>query len=197
MRLTLPLLALATAGILVGCSSTAAEPPVAEPGPLSSSAAPQGGGGTAGAGDLPSCEDVQSAVGTLLDGLAFDPDLSASNTAEESYPQRVCVYSTGDGATQLGVTLAAIPFQQTELDAYSALPNALQDPRLEPLGGVLQTFAAGDGDDGHLDSALYLFDTTVSITIQGITAGGSTLDTLPQLTVPAAVDAAFAVRALV
>ena len=55
----------------------------------------------------------------------------------------------------------AIPFQQTELDGYAARPNALTDDRLAARSAVLQTFEAGDGDDGVLDSPLYLIDTDV------------------------------------
>lgn len=132
-----------------------------------------------------------------MDGLAYNEETSTTNTAEEAYDQRVCVYVTDDAATQLGVTIAAIPFQQSELDAYATLPNAIADARLESTGAVLQTFATGDADDGHLDSPLYLFDSAYSITVQGITKGGSTASTLPQLTVAAATNAAFAVRALI
>jgi hypothetical protein len=104
---------------------------------------------------------------------------------------------TDDAAAELGITIAAIPFQQPELDAYATLPNSISDPRLEPFGGVLQTFVTGDGDDGHLDGALYLIDTQRSITVQGIGTAGTTVDALPQLTLTAAADAAFAVRTLI
>lgn len=144
---------------------------------------------------MPSCDEVTVATGAITDGLSYDADLSASQTADEAYPQRVCVY-TVDDATQVGVTIAEIPFQQTELDQYATLPGAIADERLDEHSGVLQTFVAGDGDDGHLDSPLYLFDTRYSITIQGVSSEGSTVESLPALTVVAAADAAFAVREL-
>lgn len=134
----------------------------------------------------------------VLSGLAYDETVSAGQTADEAYDQRVCVFTTGDATTQVGVTLAAIPFLDTELETYGALPTSIADDRTAEHSAVLQTLKQGDADDGHLDSALYLFDKDYSITIQGLSAdGSSTLQTLPQLTVAAAADAAFAVRALI
>ena len=175
---------------VAGCTAPTPAPTDAQP-----SAAPTAAA-TAGPSRLPSCDAVAEAAAAILIGLSYDEATSDTNTAEAQYDQRVCVFLSPDGATQLGVTIAAIPFQQGELDSYATLPNAIADPRLEPYGAVLQTFAADDPDDGHLDSSLYLFDTGVSITVQGITDGGPTISTLPQLTVPAAIDAALAVRAL-
>ena len=63
-------------------------------------------------------------------------------------------------------------------------------------GAVIQTLGPDDAADGVLDSALYLFDTTYSITIQGVSTGDPIAVSLPQLTVSAAIDGAFAVRAL-
>lgn len=140
---------------------------------------------------------MTAALGSLIDGLAYDQATSDTNTAEEAYEQRVCVYATTDGTTQLGVTIAAIPFQQGELDGYAALPNAIKDDRLATYGGVIQTFPGNDPDDGHLAKALSLFDTEYSITILADDASGSTDASLPQLTVPAAIDAAFALRDLI
>lgn len=181
-------------GVLAGCTAAPAPSGASSPAPESTSApAPSGGGSSR----LPACSSVTETLGALIDGLTINTDLSASQEAQEEYDQRVCVFTTDDAATQLGVTIAAIPFQQGELDSFATLPNALTDPRLEQHGGVLQTFTLGDGDDGHLDSALYLFDTEYSVTIQGFATSGSTLATLPALTLPAATDAAFAVRALV
>ena len=178
---------------LAGCS--APTPPATGAAPqLTPSATPSGPVSPSG---MPGCDAITAALGGLVEGLAYDKTTSDTNTADEAYEQRVCVFVSPDGATQLGVTLAAIPFQQTEIDGYAALPNAVADDRLAAHDGVLQVFGARDADDGHLDSQLYLIDTALSITIQGITAGGSTRETLPQLTVPAAIDAAFAVRALV
>ena len=179
---------------LAGCTSAPApsDSPAATPAPSAS-----GSTGSTGSSRLPGCTLITEALGTLLDGLTLDPDLSASQEAQEEYDQRACVFTTADAVTQLGVTIAAIPFQTGELDSFAALPNVIQDTRTEQRGAVLQTFALGDGDDGHLDSALYLFDEQYSVTIQGYAAGGSTLATLPGLTLPAAADAAFAVRDLI
>ncbi len=176
---------------LGGCTAESPKPTDAAPAPTTTAAAP------ASSSRLPSCDAVTAAVGSLVDGLTYDEATSDTNTAEEAYDQRVCVFISPDANTQLGVTIAAIPFQQGELDSYATLPNAIADTRLAAYGAVLQTFAADDAADGHLDSSLYLFDTAISITIQGLTKDGSTAATLPQLTVPAATDAAFAVRALI
>ncbi|MCU1579682.1 MAG: hypothetical protein JWP19_1886 [Rhodoglobus sp.] len=181
--------------LLAGCTSGAAGEPAANPviTGAPTSPAPVAGGTT----HLPTCDAVTTALAGLQGNLAYNADLSASQTAQEAYDQRVCVYTTADAVTQLGVTVAAIPFQQAEIDGYATLPNAIADGRLAQYSGVLQTFATGDGDDGHLDSALYLFDTAISVTIQGVSKGDPTSVTIPQLTLPAAEDAAFAVRALV
>lgn len=167
---------------LAGCTSV---PPVEAPttAPTVAPAAP------AANGTLPSCDAVGTALGALVAELPFDEAASAPS-ATESYEQRVCVFGPADG--RIGVTVAAIPFLDTELEVYGDSPNALADARLAEHGAVLQTLSLGDGDDGHLDSALYLFDLEYSITIQ---QSGSTV--LAQLTVPAAADAAFAVRALI
>jgi len=168
---------------LAACTST--PEPAASPttGPTAVPAAP------AVQGALPSCAAVSTALGALVAELPFDEAASAPAVAE-SYAQRVCVFGPADG--RIGVTIAAIPFLDTELATYGASPNALADARLAEHGAVLQTLALGDADDGHLDSALYLFDLEYSITIQ---QAGPTV--LAQLTVPAAADAAFAVRALI
>ena len=162
------------------------------------SAAPTGEpSGSGGGGILPACELVAAAVFGLVDPLEFDSAASLSQEAQEEYDQRVCVYRSADGTAAIGITIAAIPFQQTELDGYAARPNALSDARLEARHAVLQTFEAGDGDDGFLDSPLYLIDTSWSVTIQGVTEDSTVAVLLPQLTVTTATDAAFAVRDLV
>ncbi len=146
---------------------------------------------------LPSCESIAAELGSLDDALTYNLEVSTSQTAEEAYDQRVCVFTSEDSSTQLGVTIATIAFQQAELDGYATLPNSISDDRLSASGAVLQTFLVEEGIDDHLDSPLYLFDTEYSITVQGESASGSTLATLPTLTVGAAADAAFAVRALI
>lgn len=183
-RLILPAAGVLAALALTGC--TGAPVPDATP-----TAAPpaDGGSGSAGTGILPSCEDVGAALGSLIDGLPYDEAGSAPST-QEAYEQRVCVFGPADG--RIGVTIAAIPFLETELQAYGESPNAIDDPRTQQRGAVLQTLQADDGADGHLDSALYLFDLEYSVTIQ---QSGATV--LAQLTVPAASDAAFAVRELI
>jgi len=200
-RLAAPAAAASAAAVLAllltGCTGSA-EPPAADPvisGAATSSPTP--GLVANGTIHLPTCAAVTTALGGLQGDLSYDPVTSASQDTPEGYAQVVCVYTSADKATQLGVTVASIPFQQSEIDGYATLPNAIADSRLAQYKAVLQTFTTGDGDDGHLDNALYLFDVAVSVTIQGISKGAPSAVTLPQLTLPAATDAAFAVRALV
>lgn len=151
-----------------------------------------------GASGFPSCSNIAAALPELLTGLSYDEALSTSQTSQEAYEQRVCVFTTADAAAQVGVTLAAIPFLDTEIQLYSTMPTAIADDRLAEHGAVLQTLKVGDADDGHLDSALYLFDKNYSVTIQGYAKDGSaTAASLPQLSIAAATDGAFAVRALI
>ena len=168
------------------------------------SASPGSGAGGASSGApaganvaLPSCDEVTIALGTLTSGLTLNAKATTNQTSPEDYVQRVCIFTTADTVTQLGVTIADIPFQQNEIDAYAGLPNAIADPRLKQYKAALQTFATWDAADGHLDSTLYLIDTTVSITIQPLSTGDPTRVTLPTLSVEAATDAALAIRALV
>ena len=184
--------AVISAGLLAGCTPTSSNSAVVDVSPAPD-ASPVGGGSQG----LPTCDEVTTAIASLLTGLSFDPEVSSTQTNQEAYKQRVCVFTTEDGATQLGVTIAEIAFSQTELDAYSTLPNVMQDSRRDQTGAVLQTLYAEDGLADHLDSPLYLFDTEYSITIQGLTGDESTALTLPLLTVGAAVDAAFAIRGLI
>lgn len=180
--------------MLVGCTSPTG--PAANP-VLDPSASPAPTAAAPVAGRLPGCDAVTTALAGLQGDLGYDEAASAAQAGQESYDQVVCVYGSSDKTTQLGVTIAEIPFQQAEIDGYATLPNAIADDRTAKYHGVLQTFTTGDGDDGHLDGALYLFDTAVSVTIQGVSKGAPSAQTIPQLTLPAAVDAAFAVRALV
>ncbi len=180
--------------LLAACTSA----PGASPDSSTPSSSPTSAPGGTSAGNLPSCGTVTDALPELLAGLSYDEALSASQTAQEAYEQRVCVYANPDATAQVGVTIAAIPFLDTELKAYGALPTSIADDRLAEHGAVLQTLKIADGDDGHLDSSLFLFDLDYSITIQGYAKdGSSTATTLPQLSVAAATDAAFAVRALI
>lgn len=132
----------------------------------------------------------------LVSGLAYDQAVSTGQTAQEAYDQRVCVFVSDDGATQLGVTIASIPFLQEELELYGTMPGVIADDRVADGSAVLQALDPDDTADGHLDSALYLFDLTHSITIQGHTESGDLAAALPALTVSAATEAAFAVRGL-
>jgi hypothetical protein len=177
---------------LAACTP-ASNPAIDEPVPALSNPATTGAAGSL----LPSCEAIAAELGNLDDALTYNLELSTSQTAEEAYDQRVCVFTSDDSSTQLGVTIAAIVFQQAELDGYATLPNSISDDRLTASGAVLQTFLVEEGLNDHLDSPLYLFDTKYSITVQGESESGSTLATLPALTVGAAADAAFAVRALI
>lgn len=167
---------------IAGCTAA----PAASDAPTHEPSAP---GGAAASGALPSCEAVGTALGALIADLPYD-EASSSPSTTESYDQRVCVFGPADG--RIGVTVAAIPFLQTELDVYGQSPNAIVDQRTGEHGSVLQTLVLDDAADGHLDSALYLFDLDYSITIQQ--SGGTVL---PQLTVAAAADGVFAVRALI
>lgn len=182
--------ALVAVALLSGCTSNPVAPQP-EPTASAGSSAPATAGGR-----LPTCAEVTDAIGSLVGSLAFNATTSEAQTAPEDYAQRVCVYETEDSVTQLGVTIAAIPFQQAEIDSYATLPNAIADDRLAQYGAVIQTLGPDDAADGTLDSALYLFDTTYSITIQGVSTGDPIAVSLPQLTVSAAIDGAFAVRAL-
>lgn len=183
-------MALLTVSTLAACTTSPEPTATADPAPATS------GSSDAGGGTLPACDAIGAAVVALTDGLTFDADVSLAQTAPEAYAQRVCVWVSPDGATQVGVTIAAIPFLETEITTYGALPNAIADDRLARHGAVLQTLQVDDPADGHLDGPLYLFDVEYSVTIQGATTGVSA-DLLPQLTLSDSVDAAFAVRELV
>jgi hypothetical protein len=186
--------ALIVTAVLAGCSTAPSDSPTGSVSlPPESSAAPDRIDG--GPGRLPDCDAIAAAMSGLVDGLELDAATGLAREAQESYEQRACVYRTGTGAS-IGVTIAGIPFQQTELEAYAARPNAIADDRLQARHAVLQTFETGDGADGSLDSPLYLIDTEWSITIQGVADGSTIAETFPQLTLPAAIDAAFAVREL-
>lgn len=198
VRLTPPALA---AGLLITLSLAActvsaepASPPASTPSavPGDPATAP-----TATSGTLPECDAIAPLVVALTPGLEFDAEVSAAQTAPEAYAQSVCVWVSADGASQVAVSVAAIPFLETELETYSTLPNAIADDRLALHGAVLQTLRADDPADGHLDGPLYLFDLEYSVTIQGATTTGTVASALPQLTMASTVDAAFAVRELV
>lgn len=196
VRLTAPALA---AGLLIALSLAAC---TASPTPASTPSAAPSDPGTApvspgSAGILPTCDAIAPLVAALTPGLVFDADVSLAQTAPEAYDQSVCVWVSADGASQVAVSVAAIPFLETELQAYGALPNAIADDRLALHGAVLQTLRADDPADGHLDGPLYLFDLEYSVTIQGATTAGTVASALPQLTMASTVDAAFAVRELV
>jgi len=185
--------ALAVAALVVtlsACTSNPVAPPDVPVAPTTP--APDSGASA----NLPTCDQVTEALGSLIVGLAYNADASTAQTIPEAYEQLVCVYTTDDLESQIGVTFATIPFQQGEIDSYATLPNSLADDRLAENSAVLQTLAPGDGNDQILDSALYLFDTTVSITIQGLSTAAPIATSIPQLTLPAAIDAAFALRAL-
>ena len=183
--------ALALTVLLAGCTaaSTGTAPdPLLTGTPASAAPTPVAGSKA----HFPTCEAVTSTLAGLEGELVYDPITSASQTAQETYEQRVCVYSSSDGQTQLGITMASIPFQQSEIDGYAALPNAIADDRLAPYGAVLQNFTSSDDD-----FRLSLFDVAISITIQGRSKSGPTSTAIPALTLASATDAEFALRALV
>ena len=192
MRRTLIALA-ASSLLLAGLAACSAAAPTAPPGGDSTGATPAT---NVPRPKLPTCDDVTAAIGALPGPLVFNQEASTNQTAPEDYEQRVCVYTNADTTTQVGVTIAEIPFQQTEIDNYKTLPNAISDERTAEYDSVLQTLDTGDGDDGHLDSPLYLFDVNYSITIQAIAITEPLATALPDLSLEAATDAAFAVRAL-
>lgn len=183
--------ALAVGLLLAGCTAGTAQeaadplltgtPTAAAPTPVAGSKA-----------HFPTCEVVATTLAGMQGELVYDPITSASQTAQEAYEQRVCVYSSPDNQTQLGVTMASIPFQQSEIDGYAALPNAIADARLAQYRGVLQNFTSSDDD-----FRLSLFDVAISITIQGRSKAGPTSATIPALSLQGATDAEFALRALV
>lgn len=146
---------------------------------------------------LPACSEITTAMGTLVTDLTYNRTVSAGQLGQESYPQRVCVYTNADESVQLGVTISEIPFLESELEQYGQLPTAIADERATAIHSVLQTLAVENGPGDHLDSTLFLYDTTYSIAILGQSVQGDTTDSLPGLTVAAAADAAFAVRALI
>ncbi len=184
--------ALAITAVAAALALAACTAPAPEPTPSTTSDPTVSAPG----GALPTCAAIGDAIAPIASGLALDEALSESQTAPEAYDQRVCVFVAEDGVTQVGVTIAAIPFLQDELDGYSALPGAIDDDRLGDSGAVLQTLDPDDRADGHLDSALYLFDTVHSITVQGYSTAGELAVVLPDLTIDGAATAAFAVRDL-
>jgi hypothetical protein len=195
-RLLLPAAAaLVVIAALGGCTAqTSANTP-------SPSAAPTGAStGTAAAPDnsaLPGCSLVTQALGALVSGLSYNEDVSKSQLGHEDFKQQICVYTSADSTVQLGVTMSNIPFQEAELESYRTLPNAIADDRATAADAVLQTLKVEGGPNTHLGSSLFLFDTTWSVAIQGVDKSGDSGAWLPQLTVGAAADAAFAVRALI
>ncbi len=187
-RRLLPLALLLPVALLLPLALSACTTPApAAPEPVPS---PVVGDGTVApaASGLPDCDTISTAVTAITAGLTYDTATSAAQTAPEAYDQRVCVWLTADGTGQVGITVAALPFLQSELDTYGAMPGAIADDRLAAHGGVLETLAAGDGDDGILDSPLYLFDLEYSVTVQAVSTPIGFSDS---------VDAAFAVRELV
>ena len=189
---------LAAAGILLaGCadgqSTTTAPPsPDATAGggllPTTDPAADPGAG-------LPDCDAVAEAAGPLLDGLAFDERFSSVELPVEDYAQRLCVFSTDDESAQIGITIATVALLPTEVELYSTMPGVMPDDRLVD-GQVLQRTSITDEPTGALTGSLSLFDSTVTVTVQGSAPQGSIAEALPGLTMPAATDALFGVRAI-
>lgn len=186
--------ALVVAAALTGCTPTsdAAGTPTPQPTSGAASSAPSNDSAT-----LPACELITDALGALVDGLEYNQKVSVDQLGQEAYEQRICVYTSPDESVQLGVTISVIPFLESELETYGALPTAIADERATAIHAVLQTLAVENGPTDHLDSTLFLYDTTYSIAILGQAASGDTAAALPQLTVGAASDSAFAIRALI
>jgi hypothetical protein len=182
------------AAALTGCTPTpdSAGSPTPQPTSGAASSAPSNDSAT-----LPACELITDALGALAGGLEYNEKVSVGQLGQETYEQRIGVYTSTDESVQLGVTISVIPFLATELEAYGALPTAIADERAVAIHAVLQTLAVENGPADHLDSTLFLYDTTYSIAILGQSANGDTSAALPLLTVGAASDSAFAIRALI
>ena len=147
-----------------------------------------------GAG-LPECDVIGEAASALLTGLDYSERLSSVPLPAEAYAQRLCVFSTADETAQIGITIAAVPLLPTEIELYATMPTSVADERLVD-GQVLQRYSLTDDPAGPLSGALSLFDAGVTVTVQGFTTTGDLATALPQLTVPVATDALFAVRAI-
>ena len=188
-RLAATSIALLLACAIAGCTSTAGtQTPPADASTDASNGTTTGG--------LPGCDAVTVALGALVGSLVLNEPVGDAQLAPESYDQRACVYTSTDENVRLGVTISAIPFLKEELDSYRLLPTAIPDDRATALNAVLQTRQVEGGSADHLDSTLYLFDTVYSIAIEGSSAVEPVTLSLPQLTIGAATDAAFAIRAL-
>lgn len=146
--------------------------------------------------DLPDCEAVRAAIGSIAGDLEFDPSSGEAGADGEGIEQRSCLYSSGAGAVTIQVTVSRIAFREEELEAYRSLPTVIDDERARQSGAVLQTVRAEGGPDDHLGSTMFLFDRVYSIAIESGSVAEPTSVTLPALTVGAAADAAFAIRAL-
>lgn len=188
--------AIAVVALLSGCTP-AAQSATPTPAPTAVTSTPTG---TAAAPDnsaLPGCSLVAQAIGALAGNLTYNEKVSKNQLGHEDFKQQICVFTSADDAVQLGVTISNIPFQEGELEGYRTLPNAIADDRATAADAVLQTLKVEGGPQSHLGSSLFLFDTTWSVSIQGVDKSGDSSASLPQLTVAAATDAAFAVRALI
>jgi hypothetical protein len=179
---------LALAGCTTGQASTteAASP---APTPSSTTAAVR-------PGLFPTCAQIQTAMGPLVTGLTLDEQAAANQITDEDYDQFVCVWAAADGQSGVGVTLSGITILDTEMAQFAEGQTVIDDQRAADLGAILQTLDLPNGPTDHLPATLLLFDTTLTVAIMGSSADGDTVDELPQLTIGAASDAAFAVFAL-
>ena len=195
----LPAIALiAAAGFaLAGCTdaSTPTPSPTSNGGGLLPSADASADPSTDQGAGLPECDVVEGAAGSLVDGLAFSERLSAVELPAEAYAQRLCVFSNADDSAQIGITIATVALLPTEIELYASMPTSVADDRLV-AGQVLQRHSTTDDPAGALTGAESLFDATVTVTVQGFTTGAPMPEALPGLTVTAATDALFAVRAI-
>lgn len=177
---------------LAGCTAGAtsdtdlASPP---PTPTSSSTA-------ARPGLFPTCAQIQTAMGSLVTGLALDEEAAANQITDEDYDQFVCIWAAPDGQSGIGVTLSGITMLDTEMTQFAEGQTVIDDQRATDLGAILQTMSLPNGPTDHLPATLLLFDRTLTVAVTGSSADGDTVDELPQLSIGAASDAAFAVFAL-
>jgi hypothetical protein len=186
-------LVLAAGFVFAGCTGV----PTPSPSPVADGDAPATGAAPSSdpAAGLPDCETVGAAAGPLIDGLGYSERLSSVELPAEAYAQRLCVFSTADETAQIGITISAIALLPTEIELYATMPTSVADDRLVD-GQVLQRYSTDDDPTGPLSGAISLFDETMTVTVQGYTTGAPMPEALPGLTVAAATDALFAVRAI-
>ncbi len=194
MQLRTVLLAVSVALVVVGgtagCTSQAAPTPTAS---ASASADPEI---AAAAARLPSCDDVANVLGPVATGLSYD-ETSSTSLDEGSSGQRSCAFTSADNTDQLLVLATVSPLSSDQLGTLRAEKTTIADPRSTAIDSVLQTSKANDGPSSHLDSVLLLVGPTYTLVLGAQSTGTDAAAAFPSLTVAAAADALFNVRALI